>query len=152
MRIGRMMILQQPTFGRSEFRIVRFQDKKNTLYSYQRVSDDFRTDFIAQGPWIRMNNWWWKSDELLILYTQHTHCHRPSRSFIILWSYKMIKYSYHMLQLEGGTWYHHPRRLQCVLSRNMRIFKVARWHFRCHHHLKNNCIWDNLQFCLLFCS
>ena len=77
---------------------------------------------------------------------------------------------HHQMELECGTWYHHPRRLQCVLSRIMRIVKVAMWrlhcvfgritrivkvamwHFRCHHHLKNNCIWDNLQFCLLFCS
>ena len=52
-------------------------------------------------------------------------------------------------KLECGTWYHHPRRLQCVLSRNLRIFKVATWHYRCRHNLKNNCIWDNLQYCLL---
>ena len=52
-------------------------------------------------------------------------------------------------KLECGTWYHHPRRLQCVLSRNVRIFKVATWHYRCRHNLKNNCIWDNLQYCLL---
>ena len=51
--------------------------------------------------------------------------------------------------LECGTWYHHPRRLGCVLSRNLRIFKVATWHYRCRHNLKNNCIWDNLQCCLL---
>ena len=38
--------------------------------------------------------------------------------------------------LECGTWYHHPRRLQCVLSRNLRIFKVATWHYRCRHNLK----------------
>ena len=48
-----------------------------------------------------------------------------------------------------GTWYHHLRCLQCVLSRNLRIFKVATWHYRCRHNLKNNCIWDNLQCCLL---
>ena len=53
------------------------------------------------------------------------------------------------LQLECGTWDHHPRRLQCVLSRNLRIFKVATWHYRCRRNLKNNCIWDNLQYCLL---
>ena len=52
-------------------------------------------------------------------------------------------------RLECGTWYHHPRRLQCVLSRNLRIFKAATWHYRCRHNLKNNCIWDNLQCCLL---
>ena len=52
-------------------------------------------------------------------------------------------------QLECGAWYRHPRRLQCVLSRNLRIFKVATWHYRCRHNLKNNCIWDNLQCCLL---
>ena len=46
-------------------------------------------------------------------------------------------------------WYHHPRRLQCVLSRNLIIFKVATWHYRCRHNLKNYCIWDNLQCCLL---
>ena len=52
-------------------------------------------------------------------------------------------------KLECGTWYHHPRRLQCVLSRNLRTFKVSTWHYRCHHNLKNNCIWDHLQYCLL---
>ena len=52
-------------------------------------------------------------------------------------------------KLECGTWYHHPRRLQCVLSRNLIIFNVATWHYRCRHNLKNNCIWDNLQCCLL---
>ena len=52
-------------------------------------------------------------------------------------------------KLECGTWYHHPRRLQCVLSRNLRIFKVATWHYRCRHNLKNNCIWDHFQYCLL---
>ena len=51
--------------------------------------------------------------------------------------------------LECGTWYHHPRRLQYVWSRNLRISKVATWYHRCRHNLKNNCIWDNLQCCLL---
>ena len=32
------------------------------------------------------------------------------------------------------------------------IFKVATWHYRCRHHLKYNCIWDNLHCCLLFCG
>ena len=54
-----------------------------------------------------------------------------------------------VLQLECGTWFHHSRRLQCVLSRNLRIFKVAMWHYRSRHNLKNNYIWDNLQCCLL---
>ena len=54
-------------------------------------------------------------------------------SSVVLWYMKHI-------QLECGTWYHHPRRQQCVLSRNLRIFKVATWHYRCRHHLKNNCI------------
>ena len=35
------------------------------------------------------------------------------------------------------------------MSRNVIIFKVATWHYRCRHNLKNNCIWDNLQYCLL---
>ena len=41
--------------------------------------------------------------------------------------------------------------VRCVLSRNLRIFKVATWHYRCRHNRKNNnyCIWDNLQCCLL---
>ena len=59
----------------------------------------------------------------------------------------MDQWSY--VQLECGTWYHHPRRLQCFLSRNLIIFKVATWHYRCLHNLKNNCIWDDLQCCLL---
>ena len=54
-----------------------------------------------------------------------------------------------LYELECGTWYYHPRRLQCVWSRNLRISKVATWHYRCRHNLKNNCIWDNLQCCLL---
>ena len=35
------------------------------------------------------------------------------------------------------------------LEQKLRIFKVATWHYRCLHNLKNNCIWDNLQCCLL---
>ena len=35
-------------------------------------------------------------------------------------------------QQECGTWYHHPWRPRCVLSRNLRIFKVSTWHFRCN--------------------
>ena len=31
----------------------------------------------------------------------------------------------------------------------MIICKVASWHYRCRHNLKNNCNWDNLQCCLL---
>ena len=62
---------------------------------------------------------------------------------------RMHLISENITQLECGTWYHHPRRLQCVWSRNLRIFKVATWHYRCRHNLKNNCIWDNLQCCLL---
>ena len=54
-----------------------------------------------------------------------------------------------MIILECGTWYHHPRRQQCVLNRNLRIFKVAMWHYRSRHHLKHNCIWDNLLYCCL---
>ena len=42
----------------------------------------------------------------------------------------------HFQVLECGTWYHHPRRLQCVLSRNLIIFKVATLHYRCRHNLK----------------
>ena len=57
--------------------------------------------------------------------------------------------SCYQYQLECGTWYHHPRRPQCVLSRNLRIFKVAAWHYRCCHNLKNSCIWDNSQYCFL---
>ena len=29
---------------------------------------------------------------------------------------------------------------------------VATWDYRCSDHLKNNCIWDNLLYCLLCCS
>ena len=63
------------------------------------------------------------------------------------------------IKLECGTWYHHPRRLQCVLSRNLRIFKVATWHYRCRHNLKINVDlwpaisksvihWDHLLACI----
>ena len=54
-------------------------------------------------------------------------------------------YHFHS-RLECGTWYHHPWRLQCVLSRNMRIFKVATWHYRCRHNLKINVdIWPAIS-------
>ena len=68
---------------------------------------------------------------------------------VIYWLFVTKTLDKHMLKLECGTWYHHPQRLQCVLSWNLRIFKVATWHYRCRHNLKNNCIWDNLQYCLL---
>ena len=38
------------------------------------------------------------------------------------------------VKLECGTWYHHPRHLECVLSRNLIIFKVAAWYYRCRPH------------------
>ena len=69
-------------------------------------------------------------------------------SFLKMW-HKLAKPLHIQNKLECGTWYHHPRRLQCVLSRNMRIFKVAAWHYRCRHNVKYNRIWDNLQLCLL---
>ena len=72
----------------------------------------------------------------------------PGNKFSEIW----IGIHHFHLTLECGTWYHHPRRQQCVLSRNVRIFKVATRHYRCRHHVKNNCIWDNLPCCLLFCS
>ena len=65
------------------------------------------------------------------------------------WIEDQLQITLHTKKLECGTWYHHPRRLQCVWSRNLRIFKVATWHYRCRHNLKNICIWDNLQCCLL---
>ena len=60
-----------------------------------------------------------------------------------------LKYSDWILKIECGTWYHHPRRLQCVLSRNRIMFHVATWRYRCRHNIKNNGIWDNLQCYLL---
>ena len=38
------------------------------------------------------------------------------------------------------------------LEQKSENFKVTTWHYRCRHHLKNYCIWDNLQCCLLFCD
>ena len=73
-------------------------------------------------------------------------------SYIVLWIafiMWMFTNTDAVWKLECGTWYHHPRRLQCVLSRNLIIFQVATWHYRCRHNLKNNCIWYNLQCCLL---
>ena len=49
------------------------------------------------------------------------------------------------VKLECGTWYHHPRRQQCVLGRNLRIFKVATSHCRCRYHLKNDWNRHDLQ-------
>ena len=83
----------------------------------------------------------------------HDECSWQSRGhvgFTLSTGYVMVRERWRLNdKLECGTWYHHPRRLQCVLSRNLRIFKVAMWHYRCRHNLKNNCIWDNLQCCLL---
>ena len=53
------------------------------------------------------------------------------------------------LQLECGTWYHHPWRHQSVLSRNLRMFIFATCHYRCRDHLKNDCIWYSLPCYLL---
>ena len=52
---------------------------------------------------------------------------------------------------KSHTWYHHPRCQQRDFSWNLRNFKVVTWHYQCHHHHKNNCIWYNLLSCLLFC-
>ena len=82
------------------------------------------------------------SVEVCIIFAWHNH--RNSIPHHGLWRW----YKFNN-QLECGTWYHHPRRLQCVLSRNLRILKVATWHYWCRHNLKNNRIWDNLQCCLL---
>ena len=84
--------------------------------------------------------WWFETP----MCSGWRHCNVKWRLLAIL-----VLKNKNNLQLECGTWYHHPRRLQCVLSRNLRIFKVATWHYRCRHNLKNNCIWDNLQCCLL---
>ena len=53
---------------------------------------------------------------------------------------------------ECGTRYHHPRRQQCVLNRNLSTLNVATCHYWCRHHRKDNCIWDNLLCCLIFCN
>ena len=79
---------------------------------------------------------------ILILWPELT-CARHSLSGTYSTSINIIYRT--IEQLECVTWYHHPRRLQCVLSTNLRIFKVATWHCRCRHNLKNNCFWDNLQ-------
>ena len=98
--------------------------------------------------------WWWrhqmeKFSALLAFCAVNSkfHAQRPvTRSFDVFFD---LRLNQQMSKLECGTWYHHPRSLQCVLSRNLRMFKVATWHYRCRHNLKNNCIWDNLQYCLL---
>ena len=80
-----------------------------------------------------------------------------STTILIKWAITSHKRAYHFWYSDGdiipefecGIWYHHPRRLQCVLSRNLRIFKVATCQYRSRHNLKNNCIWDTFQCCLL---
>ena len=42
-----------------------------------------------------------------------------------------------------------PAKPTVCLEQKSENFKVATWHYRCRHNLKNNCIWDNLQCCLL---
>ena len=100
--------------------------------------------------------WWWRHTRLCnALWNNNTGAWRVvSDSLDIHFIYDGIHSCRNVIlwtnkQLECGTWYHHPRRLQCVLSRNLRIFKVATWHYRCRHNLKNNCIWDSLQCYLL---
>ena len=81
------------------------------------------------------------------------HVHQLALASEISWDkpsiFAWIKY---MLKVECGTWYQHPRCQQCVMNRNLRIFKVTTWHYRCYYHLTNNCIWHDLLCCLLFCS
>ena len=64
----------------------------------------------------------------------------------------MHKVGEYISQLECDTWYDHPRCQECVLSWNLRIFKVATWHDRCLHHHKKNCIWHNLLYWVSFCK
>ena len=37
----------------------------------------------------------------------------------------------------------------CLEQNSENFCNVATWHYRCRHNLKNNCIWDDLQCCLL---
>ena len=80
-------------------------------------------------------------------------CH-ITKCWVVIFFFKISEFEWIIrkitqIELECGTWYHHLRRLQCVLCRNLRIFKVATCHYRCRHNLKNNCIWDNLHCCLV---
>ena len=83
------------------------------------------------------------------VFTGHRLISRTKASGAELWCFFYMRVNKRLSKLECGTWYHHPRRLQYVLSRNMRIFKVATWHYGCRHNLKNDCVWDNLRHCLL---
>ena len=88
------------------------------------------------------NNLTWSDHYIKMLILLHYKLGNP------VWNEALVCLFWWHGKLECGTWYHHPRSLRCLLSRNLRIFKVATWH-RCRHNLKNNCIWDNLQCCLL---
>ena len=113
---------------------------RDTLRSEQD-GQHFANKIFKCISWIKSIVFWFKLHtcgflrRILLIICQHWLM-RPT-------GYKPIS------KLECGTWYHHPLRLECVLSRNLRIFKLATWHYRCRHNLKNNSIWDNLHCCLL---
>ena len=54
-------------------------------------------------------------------------------------------------QLECGTWYHHRDAYSVSWAEIWEFWKSQSdiISYRCRHNLKNNCIWDNLQYCLL---
>ena len=76
----------------------------------------------------------------------------PHLFFAMLQNYLSLKVTcYHKLndlRLECGTWFHHLRSQQCVLSRNLRIFNVATWHYRCRHHPKIILKDDDYDICI----
>ena len=108
---------------------------------YNRCEDTVFVTYFLWKPLTYREITWYFSSHFKNVWRVECYCY--------IWWYHGPEYSKTIAKLECGIWYHHPRCLQCVLSWNLRIFKVVTWHYRYRHNLKNNCIWDNLQYCLL---
>ena len=106
-------------------------------------------EWLSLTAFIEQQTLYWACDYLLsddtkplpeptLTYHQRCFCyiHTGAISQVLLKSIHNTCSKITVLKLECGTWYHHPRRLQCVLGRNLRICKVATWHYRCRHNLK----------------
>ena len=63
------------------------------------------------------------------------HIHTHTHTHIYFYAQKFFTNRY-KTELECDTWYHRPRCQQCVSSWNLRIFKVATWHYGYRHHHK----------------
>ena len=101
-------------------------DHKSFLYIHYNYISHMNTTY-TQSPIHNWTNMFWGIKKLIgkkiFLIKQQPKLHKMFligclKKFIVFEVMKCMLY----IQLECGT-YHHPRRLQCVLSRNQRIFR-----------------------------